>query len=79
MPFIIGGPPLSKREPPPSDRPEKRTEQIKVLVDERTLRDLQEMALQTDRGVSECVRYIVRLHLYGHARLSPPRDKNGRD
>lgn len=44
---------------------EKLTEQVKLLLPETMLRDLRATALTDDRSVSEYIRHVLRLHLYG--------------
>lgn len=52
---------MSKNKP-------KLTEQIKLMVEERMLDDLKHAALEADRSVSDYIRHVLALHLYGHAR-----------
>jgi hypothetical protein len=47
---------------------EKLTEQIKLLVGVAMLDDLKHAAFEADRSVSDYIRHIVALHLYGHVR-----------
>jgi hypothetical protein len=47
----------------------KLSEQIKLLVDDRMLEDLKQAAFDADRSVSDYVRHVLALHLYGHARM----------
>jgi len=47
----------------------KKTEPIKVWLDEQTLLDLAREANRENRKLSELIRHICRLHLYGHCRL----------
>jgi hypothetical protein len=58
---------------------EKLTEQVKVLFGEAMLADLQRQALEQDRGVSELVRHICALYLYGHSRTLRRSAYNSRD
>lgn len=53
----------------PPSRNEKLTEQIKLLLPESMLRELQDLALVHDRSVSEYIRHVLGLHLYGHGRM----------
>jgi hypothetical protein len=45
--------------------PEKITEQIKLHLPESMLRDVQDAAMADDRKVSEFIRHVVALYLYG--------------
>ncbi len=58
---------------------EKLTEQIKLLMSSGMLRDCQDVALQQDRSVSDFIRHVVGLYLYGHARSVRSRPENDRD
>lgn len=44
---------------------EKITEQIKLHLPESMLRDVQDAAMTDDRKVSEWIRHVLGLHLYG--------------
>jgi hypothetical protein len=44
---------------------EKITEQIKLHLPESMLRDVQDAAMADDRKVSEWIRHVLALHLYG--------------
>ena len=44
---------------------EKITEQIKLHLPESMLRDVQDAAMTDDRKVSEWIRHVLALHLYG--------------
>lgn len=57
----------------------KLTEQIKLMVDETMLDDLKHAAFEADRSVSDYIRHIVAMHLYGHARSLSRRPLSARD
>lgn len=59
--------------------PPKRIKQIKVMLDEQMVRDLQDLALEEDRTVSDLVRRLCALHLYGHARSLDRRQEKTMD
>lgn len=63
----------------PANREEKLTEQIKLLLPESMLRELQDLALIQDRSVSEYIRHVLSLHLYGHGRMVRGERKHTRD
>lgn len=44
---------------------EKVTESIKLHLPERLKRDVQDAAMVDDRKVSEWIRHVLALHLYG--------------
>ena len=58
---------------------EKLTEQIKLLMSEGMLRDCQDLALAQDRSVSDFIRHVLALHMYGHARSVRARSEKDRD
>ncbi len=60
-------------------REEKLTEQLKLLLPETMLRELQDLALLHDRSVSEYIRHILGLHIYGHGRMVRGDKKPSRD
>ncbi len=45
---------------------DKLTEELKLRLSERVLRELQDLALLADRSVTDYVRHVINLHLYGH-------------
>lgn len=52
--------------------PLKCLESIKLHLPEDLKRDLQDLAMQDDRPVSEYIRVVLQLHVYGaKAKLSP--------
>jgi len=57
----------------------KLTEQIKLLVDGDMLDDLKHAAFEADRSVSDYIRHLVALHLYGHARSLSRRPEKTKD
>lgn len=56
---------------------EKITEQIKLHLPETMLRDVQDAAMADDRKVSEWVRHVLGLHLYGVKGSCAERGCNG--
>ena len=52
---------------------DRKTEPIKVWLDEATLLDLTLLANRDNRKLSEFIRHICRLYLYGHATSGPDR------
>jgi hypothetical protein len=58
---------------------DKLTEQVKLNLSETMLRDLQDLALLQDKSVSDAIRSVLRLYLYGHAALLPKGQPDGRD
>ncbi len=48
---------------------DKLTEELKLRLSERVLRELQDLALDADRSVTDYVRHVLNLHLYGHGRI----------
>lgn len=61
---------------------EKCLESIRVHLPESLKRDLQDMAMQQDRALSEMIRYALEDWLYGQSRhlcsTGPKRDEQGR-
>lgn len=61
---------------------EKCLESIRVHLPESLKRDLQDMAMQQDRALSEMIRYALEDWLYGQSRhlcsTGPKRDEPGR-
>ena len=64
---------------------EKCLESIRVHLPESLKRDLQDMAMQQDRALSEMIRYALEDWLYGQARhlcnpvpKVPEKDRSGR-
>jgi hypothetical protein len=51
---------------------DKKIERIDIRVSDTLFRDLARMAHLQDRKVSDYVRHVVELHLYGAARLPCP-------
>jgi hypothetical protein len=67
---------MGRKEHP---KAEKLTEQVKLNLCESMLREIQDLALHRDQSVSEYIRHVLRMHLYGHAALLPkgnPEDKD---
>ncbi len=58
---------------------EKLTEQIKLLLTDTMLRELQDLALVHDRSVSEYIRHVLGLHIFGHGRMVRGPRKPSRD
>lgn len=56
---------------------EKVTEHIKLHLPESMLRDVQDAAMRDDRKVSEWVRHVISLTLYGLKGSGTPPDCNG--
>ena len=61
-----------------SDPGSKCTEEVKTRVPLEMRDDLMRAAFQADRSPSEYVRWVLSLHLYGHARMLPPAPADGR-
>jgi hypothetical protein len=49
----------------------KATEAIKLHLPERLKRDIQDAAMIDDRKVSEWIRHVLSLHLYGVKGIQP--------
>lgn len=49
----------------------KATEAIKLHLPERLKRDIQDAAMSDDRKVSEWIRHVLALHLYGVKGIQP--------
>ena len=62
-----------------SNKKPKLTEQIKLMVDDTMLEDLKAAAFEHDRSVSDYIRHVVALHLYGHARSLRRRPETTKD
>lgn len=61
---------------------EKITESLKLHIPESMLRDIQDASLREDRAVSEWIRHILSIHLYGvisNGSLRGEEGRNGRD
>lgn len=56
---------------------EKITEHVKLHLPESLLRDVQDAAMKDDRKVSEYVRHVLSLHLYGTKGSHQQPDDNG--
>jgi hypothetical protein len=56
---------------------EKITEAIKLHLPESMLRDVQDAAMADDRKVSEFIRHVLALHLYGLKGMPSPCGCNG--
>lgn len=57
----------------PPNCPLKCLESIKLHLPEDLKRDLQDLAMQDDRPVSEYIRVVLQLHVYGaKAKLPTP-------
>jgi hypothetical protein len=52
-------------------RMNKATEAIKLHLPERLKRDIQDAAMADDRKVSEWIRHVLALHLYGVKGIQP--------
>lgn len=50
-----------------TDRPDKKTEQVKVWMDERLFVDLNRLAILDDRKLSEYISVVLSRHVYGHS------------
>lgn len=49
----------------------KSTESIKLHLPEQLKRDVQDAAMSDDRKVSEWIRHVLALHLYGVMGIQP--------
>ncbi len=57
----------------PTNCPLKCLESIKLHLPEELKRDLQDLAMQEERAVSEYIRVVLQLHVYGaKAKLPTP-------
>lgn len=53
----------------------KRTECVKVCLDERLFIDLGRLAAREDRKLADLLYVIVRRHMYGHVTPGPVSDE----
>jgi hypothetical protein len=54
----------------------KSTEAIKLHLPERLKRDIQDAAMADDRKVSEWIRHVLALHLYGVLASKPEHEED---
>jgi hypothetical protein len=54
----------------------KSSEAIKLHLPERLKRDIQDAAMNDDRKVSEWIRHVLALHLYGVVGSKPDPDED---
>lgn len=55
---------------------EKKTEAVKVWMDERLFVDLNRLAILDDRKLSEYINVVLGRHVYGHG-TRPPQTPEG--
>lgn len=54
---------------------EKKTECVKVWMDERTSVELMRLAAMDDRKLSEYINRVLSLHVFGHVKRGAEPDK----
>jgi hypothetical protein len=59
--------------PPDRERVEKKDNCVKTYMDDALLLELNRLAAEDDRKLSDYIERVLRCHVWGHGRRSPPR------